>query len=391
MTRALSALAGLLVLSACGDPLAEFDEYADLKISAETRPVAALPETVPEDGPIGPLAELNNAEASVDPTVSAAVDTALASLDARAERKAAQGGGGLFGWLRRQADAADDAKLKEAQAETAQYASAQAPAIEDAAPAEVTTEAQPVNAVQVAEPAQEPAPDARPATPVAEAPAEPEQPVEVASLAPEALIDAAEEPRAEPKPEPKPKRRGLFSAERKAQRPKANAAAQDVTFGTLLPFGEVGRVCEARSKPLGQRVERSETRGQTYTLYDSAPESAAPRTYYVTGFADKCPRQFTAVMAMFGKPSLHEGLRYGKPATQYPYSDTDRAYEKIKSRICGVGPRKPCGSKIETLERDTVFISTYENFSGTGRWADVLIHDSTVVATAVKRAGDPIQ
>jgi hypothetical protein len=148
-------------------------------------------------------------------------------------------------------------------------------------------------------------------------------------------------------------------------------------------------VCEARSKPLGTRVEKSETRGQTYSLYDSAPSGAGPRTFYVTGFADKCPRQFTAAMAMFGAPSMHEQLRYGKPSETYPYSDTDRAYERLKKRLCGVGPQKPCGSKIEFLERDTVFISTYENFSGTGRWADVLIHNSAVLASAIKRIGDP--
>ena len=59
---------------------------------------------------------------------------------------------------------------------------------------------------------------------------------------------------------------------------------------------------------------------------------------------------------MFGAPSMHEQLRYGQPSEEYPYSDTDKAYEKIKSQICRVGKRKPCGSAISRLERDTVFI-----------------------------------
>jgi hypothetical protein len=184
-------------------------------------------------------------------------------------------------------------------------------------------------------------------------------------------------------------RRGLF---RRSQPLPRNAIAPDAAFGARLPFGDVARVCEAKSKSLGRKVAQSENRGQVYKIYDTAPDSTAPRAFYVTGFADRCPRKFFAALAMFGQPSMHEQLRYGRPSTQYPYSATDRAYEKVKSRVCGVGPRKPCGAgKMETLERNTVFISTYENLSGTGRWADILIHDSAVIATAIKNIGDPTQ
>lgn len=162
-------------------------------------------------------------------------------------------------------------------------------------------------------------------------------------------------------------------------------------FGIILPFGEVGRVCEARSKPLGSKIETSGGRGQTYKLYDSAPGATTPRTFYITGFSDNCPRQFTAALALFGAPAMHEQLRYGRPATTYPYSSTDKAYEKIKSRVCGVGPRTPCGAKIERLERDTVFVSTYERFTDNGRWADLLVHDGQVVATAMKWPGQRVQ
>ena len=174
-------------------------------------------------------------------------------------------------------------------------------------------------------------------------------------------------------------------------RKRSAGIAEDAAFGTRLPFGEVARVCEARSNPLGSKVAKSETRGRVYTIYDSAPKTSGPRSFYVTGFADRCPRQFTAALAMFGSPEMHEMLRYGRPSTQYPYSDTDKAYEKIKSRICKVPARKPCGSRLEDLERGTVFISTYENLSGSGRWADILLHDSAVVAASIKKIGDPTQ
>lgn len=161
----------------------------------------------------------------------------------------------------------------------------------------------------------------------------------------------------------------------------SGATAADVAYGTLLPFAVVGRVCEAKSRPKGARVERSEA---GYDLYDSAPGIPEARTFYVTGFADGCPRQFTAALAMFGAPSLHEQLRYGLPSDAYPYSDTDKAYEKVKSAICRVGRRKPCGSRIRTLERNTVFVSTYERSTYNGRWADILIHDGSVLATSLK-------
>lgn len=60
------------------------------------------------------------------------------------------------------------------------------------------------------------------------------------------------------------------------------------------------------------------------------------RTFYVTGFKDNCPRQFTAVLALFGSPQIHDQLRYGKPSKLDPYSTTDKAYEKMKSPVCKV-------------------------------------------------------
>ncbi len=168
------------------------------------------------------------------------------------------------------------------------------------------------------------------------------------------------------------------------QRRKAKGISKDVPFGTILPFGEIARVCEAKSRPLGKRVAQSEGRGQAYSIYDSAPGSTAARTFYVTGFSDRCPRQLTAALALFGAPSMHERLRYGRPADIHPYSSTDKAYEKVKSQVCAVGRQKPCGARMNQLERDTVFISTYERFTNNGRWSDLLIHDGAVLASAIK-------
>lgn len=199
-------------------------------------------------------------------------------------------------------------------------------------------------------------------------------PVEVASLDPEPFVPV-EQARV-----PAPKR-GLLGGLRKKAAGAGGEA--DVSYGTRLPFGQVARVCEARLKPMGRRIEKA-GKGKGFVLYDSAPESTAPRTFYVTGFGDGCPRQFTAALALFGAPSMHEQLRYGSPSEQYPYSATDKAYEKVKARVCGSARRKPCGSKIKSLERNTVFISTYERFSDNGRWADILLHSGAVMASAIK-------
>ncbi len=160
--------------------------------------------------------------------------------------------------------------------------------------------------------------------------------------------------------------------------------AQDVPLGTVLPFGQIARVCEAKGKNVGKLVEQAARRGARYKLYDSVPGSASPRTFYVKGFKDNCPRQFTAALALFGTPQLHEQLRYGLPAKEYPYSTTDKAYEVIKSQVCGVARTKPCGPRISRLEQTTVFVSAYENFTENARWADMLLHEGSVLAASLK-------
>lgn len=183
--------------------------------------------------------------------------------------------------------------------------------------------------------------------------------------------------------------KGLFGALTRQSAPEAVTASLSNPSGVPAPeaqsvvpaFGNVASACGMARDTLGTKIE--ETAG--YQLYDTEPDSTAQRTFYVTGFDDKCPRQFRAAVALFGAPSMHETLRYGRPSDAYPYSDTDEAYERIKRAVCGVGKTKPCGKKIDRLERATVFISTYEQFADNGRWSDILLHDGEVVATAFKQ------
>lgn len=221
--------------------------------------------------------------------------------------------------------------------------------------------------------------------------ASPQENVQLAALAIDDPVAKQSEPRAKTRvpaldaeaPKVVPKRRGLFGAGTNRSPKRTGPDAQDVAAGTIVPYGEVARVCDVKSPDLGKKIEKAGS-GRGYALYDSVPGSTSPRTFYVTGFADGCARQFTAALALFGAPSLHEQLRYGKPADQYPYSTTDKAYELVKSSVCRVTKRKPCGTKINQLEKDTVFISTYERFTDNGRWADILVHDGRVLAAAIK-------
>ena len=152
----------------------------------------------------------------------------------------------------------------------------------------------------------------------------------------------------------------------------------------MLPYGAVARVCDLPDRQLGKRVERYPERRGTYALYDSEPGNTAQHTFYLTGFDDGCARQFTAALAVFGSPRTHEQLRYGLPSQVQPYSSTDAAYEKLKSRICRVGKGKPCGSAMSRLERDTVFVSVYEQFGSNTRWKTILLHDGEVVETDIR-------
>ncbi|MCK0149695.1 hypothetical protein MWU54_06650 [Marivita sp. S6314] len=197
--------------------------------------------------------------------------------------------------------------------------------------------------------------------------AEDTDPVELAAAPPQTATDAT--------PNRRSSRRG----------PKPGAPDyQVVEMGTVLPYGVLARVCNVRNSQLGKRVEQYPERRSAYAIYDSNPGNTAPHTFYVTGFDDGCVRQFTAALAMFGSPQTHEQLRYGLPSQVQPYSQTDAAYERLKSRVCRVGRGKPCGSAMTRLARNTVFVSVYERFGSNPVWKTILLHDGEVVETDIR-------
>lgn len=339
MRQAMACLM-LLALAACGDPLRGIERVSEGATLPAEPGNSALPsaEELAREGPI--LTDLlNGADGDVltNDAQSAAAASGAEASDVAAivppqadtapveqSRQAPRASGGLLGWLRhaRQTDTP-------ANADTVQVA-----ATPQDVEANLPTKAEDIPAAQIP-----------------------------------ALVE----------PE---KRRGLFGRPRTSTARGANII--DVAPGMTVPFGQIARVCDARPAQMAQMVDKAARKGRGYTLYDTAPDSTAPRTFYVTGFSDNCPRQFTAALALFGDPAFHEQLRYGLPAEEYPYSTTDQAYEQLKRRVCNVGRNKPCGDRISRLSRNTTFISAYENFTDNGRWADMLLHDGAVLATALK-------
>ncbi|UWR14575.1 hypothetical protein [Sulfitobacter sp. M368] len=331
MLKKLCLMALLASVAACGDPLRNMDRLSDVDL-AETEAVAqALPteEEIAREGFLG--------TAAADPATNTAAQ--LQPAEPAPEKT-----GGFLGLLRRVVPNTEAAPKD---------AAATAPTVlnAEAAPQPSDTE----TAVVLDTTA-----DDQPA----------DDPVLLASLSP-----AEETPR---------KRRGLFArvAAPQKDKPRTGPDATDVPYGTVLPYGVIARVCEARRKPLGRKVEKANARG--FALFDSNPDSAAPRTFYLTGFPDGCPRQLTAASVLLGAPSLYEQLHYGPAGKHLAYGATDKAYEKVKSRVCGARKGKPCGSKISQLEKTTFFVNTYERFGGNARWSELLIHDGEVLAASLK-------
>lgn len=158
----------------------------------------------------------------------------------------------------------------------------------------------------------------------------------------------------------------------------------EIAFGTVLPYGRLAVICDVPARKMGKKIAGFPERRETFAVYDSEPGNTAPHTFYLTGFDDGCARQFTASLAVFGSVTMHEQLRYGLPAEVQPYSDTDKAYEALKSDICRVPRRAPCGARVKRLERDTVFLSIYERFGDNARWKNLLLHDGDLLAQDIK-------
>ncbi|MEL7098394.1 MAG: hypothetical protein AAGM84_06145 [Pseudomonadota bacterium] len=361
MARKILIVTALLGLSACGDPLSGVERMSETELALEPQSAAALPteaETAPETGILDrllPAPETPTFDGQGGGPIPPEPVTEAVATQEPAPEPARRG---IF------------ARLLGSPAPQPEPVAAE----QAAAPAAPAVPEAPAATTAAAEPAPEPAPQPDAAPPVRRSgflglfgggARSAEQAPRTASLTPDMG-------------------RGRDSVPAPRAAPVRTVDTLDVAPGTALPFGQIARVCDATRSDLGRRIETSGPRGKVFTLYDSDPRLRGPRPWYVTGFADGCPRQFTAALALFGAPSLYEDLRFVLPPSAFPYAETDRSYDRIKSRICGVSRSRPCGSRIDAVERSTVFISAYERPDDNARWSDILLHDGAVMAAAIK-------
>lgn len=179
---------------------------------------------------------------------------------------------------------------------------------------------------------------------------------------------------------PRKPRWGVFGPRRSSQPDSV------IEQGTVLPFGEIGVVCGLRGRALGKEVDRFPAKGKGYRLYDSNPSSTLPRTHYLTGFKDGCARQFTASLVLIGSPVLHEQMRYDPSNKDIPVTEADKAYERIKRRICKVSKGEPCPEKhVAALEKGMAFVTLYERFGSNASWEEVLLHNGQIAGTSLRR------
>jgi len=400
MRTTLFAAGFTLVLAGCADPLADIPKIAEVELSQTEGAAAALP---------------TDAEITREGLVDApALDVQTAVNVPKPTAAPAPKRTGLLGLLRRAplTEASQEDSQQDIQAtEIAQAVAAaqQLPAGETQdgpTPSDAALTQAPV-VVAAIEPATKPMRSRLlgligRAVPAADKPDSDTSPVAnavaasqagIADAAPNGATDAAAVAQDQdtqtaalaPEPKPAPAKRGLFGKRRAAKQadaPRTGPDARDVPYGTIVPFGVVARVCEAKGQNLGKRVEKAPARG--FALHDSALGTAGARTWYITGFADGCPRQLTGANVLIGSADLYETLHYGPGGKNLPYGETDKAYEQIKRKVCGARKGKPCGSKIGEMEKSTFFVSAYERFGNSSRWSELVIHDGTVVAATIK-------
>ena len=191
--------------------------------------------------------------------------------------------------------------------------------------------------------------------------------------------------------EPERERRGLAGLFRRSPDrtvPRNGPDAADVPAGTVMPFGEIARVCGLRANEMGRQVDAE----AGYRIFDTIPNSTSPRPFYITGFDDDCARTFTGAVVVTGDVETHEFVRYRPSNERIGYTTTDNAYEALKASVCRVGRGQPCGERRTRLDRNTQFVTVYNFFGGTfsavpTQWAQILVHDGEVLAMSIKDGG----
>lgn len=158
-------------------------------------------------------------------------------------------------------------------------------------------------------------------------------------------------------------------------------AAPEVAPGEVLPFGKTARACGLPKRDLGTMVDKFPREGRPqWQLFDTDPTSTSPRTQFITGFSDGCPRQLTAALVVFGSAGVHEAL-FLSGGKNHSETAADAAYAQIKTRTCGVAAKVPCpANRLAKLEKELTFATAYSRFGGVGPQLELLLRSGDLVA-----------
>ena len=113
-----------------------------------------------------------------------------------------------------------------------------------------------------------------------------------------------------------------------------------------------------------------------FRLHDPAPDTVTLRTVRITGFADRCARDVTGAVVLFGQPDLYELTRAAQE--DFEPGPTDHAYDALKARLCGGAV--PCAA----LQRRAVFVTAHGRAGDDRRWLQLLLADHDLLASEVK-------
>ena len=173
-------------------------------------------------------------------------------------------------------------------------------------------------------------------------------------------------------------RRGLFGP-RRATAPVAAEVSPEATEGPAV-FGSFRTACGLSNRALGKKVDQA----AGFKLYDSDPAALTPRAFYVTGFADRCAREFIGSVALFGTIQVYELVHFGGGAPNPEVGLTGAAYRKIRQRSCGAARKGVCSaSGTQSLARNTAWLNVYGQ-KGRSTYHEVLLSRGKVVADIVK-------
>lgn len=318
MKRTMAWLLAGVMISGCGDPLADFATPADVDLAPE-EPTTAIVEAPSERQPslLGRL--LGNREAPAEPSPVAP----------------------------------DEGAIEAAVAEAEEITTIASPAEEESQiPAVSTDETEPETLDVAAAP---------------EAVAQPRRAGLLGLFTGRGLLNR-------PNPEQPQGETSETAVAAPAPRPGTGPDLATVAPGEPVPFGQIATACAMRRANLGTQIDSQ----AGFALYDSSPGSIQPRAHYITGFRDGCPRQFTAALALMGDP---QGYELVEQARAHSSSNTvDTAFDGIRSSVCRVSAGSPCGRRINRLARNTRFVTAYASTAPSSRWADILLHNRRVAA-----------